>query len=58
MPGFFKRVWSFVLRFLEKATQEKIVILTSEVERREIIRDIGDEALPEEYGGKAKLVLL
>ncbi|KAL3644736.1 hypothetical protein CASFOL_009916 [Castilleja foliolosa] len=58
MPGFFKRVWSFVSRFLEKTTQEKIVIVTSEVERREFIRDIGEEALPEEYGGKAKLVLL
>ncbi|KAL3635927.1 hypothetical protein CASFOL_020474 [Castilleja foliolosa] len=58
MPGFFKRVWNFVSRFLDKATQEKIVIVSNEDERREFVRDIGDETLPEEYGGKAKLVLL
>ncbi|GFP83573.1 cral-trio domain-containing protein ykl091c [Phtheirospermum japonicum] len=58
MPGFFVRVWRLVSRFLETATQEKIVIVSNEEERREFIRDIGEEVLPEEYGGKAKLVLL
>ncbi|KAK4423377.1 Phosphatidylinositol/phosphatidylcholine transfer protein SFH13 [Sesamum alatum] len=58
MPGFFVRVWRFVSRFLEKATLEKIVIVTSEEERREFMRDVGEDALPEEYGGKAKLMLL
>ncbi|KAL2233265.1 UNVERIFIED_CONTAM: putative SEC14-like protein 6 [Sesamum indicum] len=58
MPGFFVRVWRFVSRFLEKATLEKIVIVTSEEETREFKRDVGEDALPEEYGGKAKLMLL
>ncbi|KAI3453185.1 hypothetical protein Pfo_009848 [Paulownia fortunei] len=58
MPGFFVRVWRFVSRFLEKATLEKIVIVSNEEERREFVRDIGEEALPEEYGGQAKLILL
>ncbi|GER37188.1 Sec14p-like phosphatidylinositol transfer family protein [Striga asiatica] len=58
MPGFFVRVWRFVSRFLEKATQEKVVIVTSEDEKREFVKDIGEEALPEEYGGQAKLVLI
>ncbi|KAL0409030.1 UNVERIFIED_CONTAM: hypothetical protein Sradi_1837400 [Sesamum radiatum] len=58
MPGFFVRVWRFVSRFLEKATLEKIVIVTSEEETREFMRDVGEDALPEEYGGKAKLMLI
>ncbi|KAL7110795.1 hypothetical protein ACP275_05G048600 [Erythranthe tilingii] len=58
MPGFFVRVWKLVSRFLDKATLEKIVIVTNEEERREFVRDIGEEALPEEYGGLAKLILL
>ncbi|KAL6577506.1 hypothetical protein OROMI_009834 [Orobanche minor] len=71
MPGFFVRIWRFVSLFLEKATQEKlgtrttkkgvfesVVIVTNEEERREFIRGIGEEALPEEYGGQALLVLL
>ncbi|KAL0446716.1 UNVERIFIED_CONTAM: hypothetical protein Slati_1799500 [Sesamum latifolium] len=56
MPGFFVRVWRFVSRFLEKATLEKIVIVTSEEETREFMREVGEDALPEEYGGKAKLM--
>ncbi|CAA0811502.1 Sec14p-like phosphatidylinositol transfer family protein [Striga hermonthica] len=58
MPGFFVRVWRFVSRFLEKATQEKVVIVTSEDEKREFVKDIGEETLPEEYGGQAKLILI
>ncbi|KAG8382687.1 hypothetical protein BUALT_Bualt05G0103400 [Buddleja alternifolia] len=58
MPRFFVTVWKFVSRFLEKATLEKIVIVSKEEERREFVRDVGEEALPEEYGGQAKLVLL
>ncbi|KAK6122426.1 hypothetical protein DH2020_043817 [Rehmannia glutinosa] len=58
MPGFFVRVWRLVSRFLEKATQEKVVIVSNEEERREMVRDIGEEALPEDYGGQAKLMLL
>ncbi|CAL5400049.1 unnamed protein product [Camellia sinensis] len=58
MPGFFVSVWRMVSYFLEKATLEKIVIVSNEDEKREFIRDIGEEALPEEYGGRAKLVAI
>ncbi|VVA91376.1 unnamed protein product [Arabis nemorensis] len=58
MPGFFVTVWKFVCRFLEKATQEKIVIVTNAEEQRKFEEDIGLEALPEEYGGRAKLTLI
>ncbi|KAJ8758496.1 hypothetical protein K2173_000217 [Erythroxylum novogranatense] len=58
MPRFFVSVWKMVSRFLEKATLEKIVILTSEEERKGMLREIGGEVVPEEYGGQAKIVLL
>lgn len=56
MPGFFVSVWKFVSRFLEKATFQKIVIVTNEDEMKEMVEAIGDEILPEEYGGRTKLV--
>ncbi|PSS13378.1 CRAL-TRIO domain-containing protein [Actinidia chinensis var. chinensis] len=58
MPWFFVSVWRVVSRFLEKATLEKIVIVSNEEEKREFTREIGEEALPEEYGGRAKLVAI
>ncbi|XP_059655327.1 SEC14 cytosolic factor [Cornus florida] len=58
MPKFFVSVWRIVSRFLEKATLEKIVIVTNEDERRDFVKAIGEEALPEEYGGRAKLVAI
>lgn len=58
MPQFFVSVWRVVCRFLEKATQDKIVIVSNNEERQNFIREIGEEALPEEYGGQAKLVAL
>ncbi|KAF1863333.1 hypothetical protein Lal_00031333 [Lupinus albus] len=58
MPWFFVSVWRLVSRFLEKATLEKIVIVSNEDERREFIREVGEEVLPEEYGGIAKLVAI
>ncbi|KAL2518705.1 Sec14p-like phosphatidylinositol transfer family protein [Abeliophyllum distichum] len=36
----------------------QIVIVCNEEERRELIRTVGEEALPEGYGGRAKLVAL
>ncbi|KAI4373224.1 hypothetical protein MLD38_011374 [Melastoma candidum] len=57
MPVFFISVWKFVSRFLDKATLEKIVILTTEEEHEDLVEQIGD-VLPEEYGGKAKLVAI
>ncbi|TKY69223.1 Phosphatidylinositol transfer protein CSR1 [Spatholobus suberectus] len=58
MPWFFVSVWKLVSRFLEKATLEKIVIVTNEDETREFIREVGEDVLPEEYGGRAKLVAI
>ncbi|KAF5750101.1 hypothetical protein HS088_TW03G00433 [Tripterygium wilfordii] len=56
MPWFFVSVWRMVSRFLEKATLEKIVIVTNEEERRDFMKEIGEETLPEEYGGQAKFI--
>lgn len=36
----------------------QIVIVSNENETREFIEEIGEAALPEEYGGQAELVLL
>ncbi|KAL5553259.1 hypothetical protein UlMin_040660 [Ulmus minor] len=55
MPRFFVSVWRMVSRFLEKATLEKIVIVTNDDEKREFIKEVGEEILPEEYGGRAQL---
>ncbi|XP_030551513.1 sec14 cytosolic factor isoform X2 [Rhodamnia argentea] len=56
MPRFFVSVWRMISRFLEKATLEKIVIVSNEDEREDLVKEIGCEVLPEEHGGKAKLV--
>ncbi|KAL0757513.1 hypothetical protein Bca101_095181 [Brassica carinata] len=58
MPGFFLTVWRFVCRFLDKATKEKIVIVTEGEEERKFKEEIELDALPEEYGGRAKLTLI
>ncbi|KAK7274152.1 hypothetical protein RIF29_15229 [Crotalaria pallida] len=58
MPWFFVSVWRLVSRFLEKATLEKVVIVSNEDERREFMREVGEEVLPEEYGGRAKPVAI
>lgn len=36
----------------------QIVIVTNEDERGDFIKKVGEEVLPEEYGGQAKLVAL
>ncbi|KAI7748974.1 hypothetical protein M8C21_033891 [Ambrosia artemisiifolia] len=56
MPWFFVSVWKMVSRFLEKATLEKVVIVTNEEEKQQFIREVGEDVLPEEYGGLAKFV--
>ncbi|KAK9935410.1 hypothetical protein M0R45_022513 [Rubus argutus] len=58
MPRFFVSVWRMVSYFLEKATAEKVVIVSNEDETRDFIKEVGEENLPEEYGGRAKLVPL
>lgn len=56
MPRFFVSVWRMVSRFLDKATLQKIVIVSSEEEKRDFIEEIGEEALPREYGGRSRLI--
>ncbi|XP_049348631.1 CRAL-TRIO domain-containing protein YKL091C-like [Solanum verrucosum] len=58
MPQFFVTIWRFVCRFLDKATQQKMRIVMSEEQKQEFIREVGEDVVPEEYGGRAKLVLL
>lgn len=36
----------------------QIVIVTTEEERRDFIKEVGEEVLPEDYGGQAKVVAL
>ncbi|KAI5678150.1 hypothetical protein M9H77_09100 [Catharanthus roseus] len=56
MPRFFVSVWKMVSRFLEKATLEKILIVSNEDERKEFIGEVGEQVLPEEYGGSSKFI--
>ncbi|KAH0727946.1 hypothetical protein KY284_003811 [Solanum tuberosum] len=58
MPQFFVTIWRFVCRFLDKVTQQKVRIVMSEEQKQEFIREVGEDVVPEEYGGRAKLVLL
>uniref|UniRef100_A0A1J3DDK0 CRAL-TRIO domain-containing protein n=1 Tax=Noccaea caerulescens TaxID=107243 RepID=A0A1J3DDK0_NOCCA len=58
MPPFFVTIWRFLCRFIDKATKDKIVIVTDGEERRTFEEEIGLDALPEEYGGRAKLTAL
>ncbi|XP_044488439.1 CRAL-TRIO domain-containing protein YKL091C [Mangifera indica] len=58
MPQIFVSVWRMVSRFLEKATLEKIMIVTNEEERKDFVEEVGEEVLPEDFGGRAKLVAL
>ncbi|XP_071735763.1 sec14 cytosolic factor-like [Rutidosis leptorrhynchoides] len=58
MPWFFVSVWKMVSRFLDQATLDKITIVTNDEEKSQFVREVGEDVLPEEMGGKAKLVAL
>ncbi|KAK1412109.1 hypothetical protein QVD17_33098 [Tagetes erecta] len=58
MPWFFVSVWRMISRFLEKATLDKIVIISNDGEKKQLIKEVGEDVLPEEFGGQAKLVAL
>ncbi|XP_024988992.1 SEC14 cytosolic factor-like isoform X2 [Cynara cardunculus var. scolymus] len=58
MPRFFVSVWKMISYFLEKATLHKIMIVTSEEERKHFVTEVGKEVLPEVFGGEAKFVAL
>ncbi|MCL7035181.1 hypothetical protein MKW94_004979 [Papaver nudicaule] len=59
MPWFFVSIWKMISVFLEKTTLEKIVIVgNGEEERKKFRNEIGEDTLPEEYGGLAKLTAI
>ncbi|XP_047307245.1 SEC14 cytosolic factor-like [Impatiens glandulifera] len=58
MPRFFVGIWKMISYFLDKATLEKIVIVSNEEEMKELVREVGEETLPEEYGGRAELLAI
>ncbi|MCL7028915.1 hypothetical protein MKW94_029268 [Papaver nudicaule] len=58
MPWFFVRVWKMISYFLEKATLEKVIIVNNEEQRQDFVKQIGEDMLTEDYGGRAKLVLV
>ena len=36
----------------------QVVIISNEEEKNQFVRDVGEDILPEEFGGQAKLVVL
>ncbi|OAY83702.1 SEC14 cytosolic factor [Ananas comosus] len=55
MPWIFIGIWKMISAFLEKAILEKVVIVNNDAQKKEMIKEIGEEALPEDYGGLAQL---
>ena len=49
---------AFELEILNLFYFIQIVVVSNEEEKREFTREIGEEALPEEYGGRAKFVAI
>ncbi|XP_031491408.1 sec14 cytosolic factor-like [Nymphaea colorata] len=58
MPLIFVGAWKIVSAFLSKTTLDKVQIVKSEEGRAAMLKEIGEETLPVEYGGSAKLVPL
>ncbi|XP_076884223.1 sec14 cytosolic factor-like [Bidens hawaiensis] len=58
MPWFFVSVWKIISRVLEKSTSEKIVMISGEKGRKQLIEEVGKETLPEDLVGIAKPVLI
>ncbi|RZC58005.1 hypothetical protein C5167_005308 [Papaver somniferum] len=56
MPWFFVRVWKMISYFLEKATLEKVIIVSNEEQRKDFVQQIGEDTLTVDYGGRGKLV--
>ncbi|XP_071707763.1 uncharacterized protein [Rutidosis leptorrhynchoides] len=51
-PDFrFCNVWKMISYVIEKDTLNKIMIVSSEEERQEVITEVGMEVLPKELGG-------
>ncbi|RZC58007.1 hypothetical protein C5167_005289 [Papaver somniferum] len=58
MPWFFVRVWKMISYFLEKASLEKVIIVSNEEQRKDFVQQIGEDTLTVDYGGRGKLVLV
>ncbi|KAL8227713.1 hypothetical protein R6Q57_015297 [Mikania cordata] len=57
-PWFFSSVWKLISPVLEKSTSEKIVMVSNEKGRKQLIEEVGAEVLPKELGGNAQLVAI
>ncbi|KAI3976475.1 hypothetical protein MKX01_008333 [Papaver californicum] len=57
-PGFFVSFWKMFSVFLDKDIQEKIIFVSSEKEKENFVKEIGEEILPEENGGRSKLIAI
>ncbi|XP_047330446.1 CRAL-TRIO domain-containing protein YKL091C-like [Impatiens glandulifera] len=58
MPSFFVSIWKMVSYFIEKATLDKVVIISNEDAMKEFVREVGEDTLPKEYGGQAELIAI
>ncbi|KAI3902507.1 hypothetical protein MKW92_014577 [Papaver armeniacum] len=58
VPGFFVSFWKMFSVFLDKDIQEKIIFVSSENEKENFIKEIGEEILPEEIGGRSKIIVV
>ncbi|KAI3909531.1 hypothetical protein MKW98_013948 [Papaver atlanticum] len=57
-PGFFVSFWKMFSIFLDKDIQENIIFVSNEKEKESFVKEIGEEILPEEYGGRSKLIAI
>lgn len=53
-PYLFSTVWSFIKPWLDEVTVSKIAILSSSQYKAELLKQIPEENLPIEFGGKCK----
>lgn len=58
VPKFFLNTWKMIVRFLDKATKEKILFLEDHNMAEVLLSEVDAVTLPAMYGGKAELVLL
>ncbi|KAL5726667.1 hypothetical protein ACHQM5_009689 [Ranunculus cassubicifolius] len=55
MPKFFVGIWRMLSYFLDKSNLDRVMIVQKGEANKIFLEEIGEEVLPEEYGGQAKL---
>ncbi|KAL5726665.1 hypothetical protein ACHQM5_009687 [Ranunculus cassubicifolius] len=58
MPKFFVGIWKMISYFIDQSVLDRTLIVEKEEDRKISLQEIGIETLPEEYGGRAKLIPL